>query len=197
MFVVVPRSDRLRAYVEDEIRKLYWKRYSAVLHSFAPTIVADLGDTGSVVCAAGLRLGHEAFLSECYIDLAVEQALEDQVGSAVHRDRIVEVCHLAGPGPGRALPFVHRLIELLRTMDTEWAIFTATKPLRSLLQRSGLSMVELGRAYQSRVPDPDSWGSYFEHDPRIMAVSHRFASRSKRILPAFTASRAVADARVL
>jgi len=196
MFVVVPRSDRLRSAVEDAIRKLYWKRYNAVLHSFARTIVADLRQTGSVACAAGLRFGHEKFLSECYIELPIEQVLEDHVASAVRRERIVEVCHLAGPDPGRSLTFVQKLIDLLRAMDTEWAIFTATKPLRCLLQRSGLPMVELGCADRSSVPNPDSWGNYFEHDPRIMAVGHRFASAPRCIFPAFTAPRLTTDARV-
>ncbi len=196
MFVVVPRSDRLRSAVEDAIQQLYWKRYNAVLPAFAQTIVVELAQSGSVACAAGLRFGHEKFLSECYLHLPIEQVLEGHVVNAITRDRIVEVCHLAGPGPGCSLPFMRKLIELLRAMDTEWAIFTATKPLRNLLQRSGLAMVELGRAERNRVPDPDSWGNYFDHDPRIMAVSNCFAPGLKRFFPAFTAPRFTADARV-
>lgn len=197
MFVVVPRFYRLRSVVEDEIRKLYWKRYNAVLQTFAQTIVADLSQTGMIRCAAGLRFGHETFLSQYYIDPPLEQLLGDRVASAVSRDQLVEVCHLASPGPGRSLPFVQSLIEVLRAMDAEWAIFTATRPLRNLLQRGGLSMVELGRADSCRVPDPHSWGSYFEHDPRVMAVRRHIDCAPRRILSTITAARAPVDARVL
>ena len=196
MFVVVPRSDRLRSAVEDAIRTRYWKRYDAVLCSFAQTIVAELGQTGSVDCAAGIRFGNETFFSECYLDLPIEQVLEEHLAHAVRRDRIVEISHLGGTSPGRSLPFVQKLIELLRAVDTEWAIFTATKPLRSLLRRNGLAMIELGCADRSRVSNPDSWGDYFKHDPRIMAVGHRTALGPKRLHPAPTARQPSADARL-
>jgi hypothetical protein len=49
-----------------------------------------------------------------------------------------EVCHLAGVGSGRSLPLVHKLIEFLRASDVKWAIFAATRPLRSLLRQNRL-----------------------------------------------------------
>jgi Thermostable hemolysin len=171
MFVVVPRRDRLRPVVEDAIRNLYWKRYSASLSSFASMIVAEVTQCGHVECAAGIRFGNETFFSECYLELPMEQALADHLADTVDRERIVEVCHLAGMSPGHSLPFVQTLIGLLRTMDIEWAVFTATKPLRNLLQRNRLAMIELGCADRSRVPNPESWGDYFRYEPRIMAVS--------------------------
>ena len=196
MFVVVPRSDRLRSAVEDAIRKLYWKRYSAFLSSFAQTIVAELSQSGSVECAAGIRFGNEAFFSECYLDLPIEQLLQEYLGRTVRRDKIVEVSHLAAPGSGRSLPFVQNLIESLRTRDAEWAIFTATRPLRSLLRRNRLSMIELGCADRNRVPNPESWGQYFKHDPRIMAVSHRTAFEPKRFYYTSASPQPLADARL-
>jgi hypothetical protein len=196
MFVVVPRHDRLRPLVEDAIRKLYRKRYDAVLSSFAQTIVVELNPSGAVECAAGIRFGNEAFFSECYLDLPIEQVLGDHLANVIHRDCVVEVCHLAGTGSGRSLPFIQKLIELLRTMDTEWAIFTATRPLRTLLQRERLAMIELGRADRSRVPNPDSWGNYFKHDPRIMAVSHRIGVARRRFQPLPIAPDVTADARI-
>ncbi len=196
MFVVVPRSDRLRSTVEDAIRKRYWERYGAILSSFAQTIVAELSQSGTVECAAGIRFGDEAFFSECYLDLPIELALRDQFGRTVRRDKIVEVSHLAAPCSGRSLVFVKNLIELLRTRDAEWAIFTATKPLRGLLRRNRLAMTELGCAERSRVPHPESWGHYFEHDPRIMAVNHRTAFEPRQFYRAPIAPQPPADARI-
>ena len=196
MLVVVPRYDRLRSVVEDAIRKLYWKRYEAFLPSFARTIVAELGQSGSVECAAGVRFGNEAFFSECYLDRPIEQFLQDHLGRRVRRDKIVEISHLAAPSSGRSLPFVQNLIELLRTRDAEWAIFTATRPLRSLLRRNRLAMIELGCADRSRVSHPECWGSYFKHDPRIMAVNHRTAFAPKQFYRAPISPQLTADARI-
>jgi hypothetical protein len=195
MLVVVPRSDRLRSVVEFEIQRLYLKRYGAVLASFAPTLVAELTQTGDVECVAGIRFGDEPLFLECYLDRPIEQVLEDRLCLEAARSRIVEVCHLAGVGAGSSLTFVRKLIALLQGMEAELAIFTATRPLRHLLRRSGLSLIELGIATIHQVPRPETWGTYFEHDPRIMAVGARTASGPKRLMPAFM-PRAATDARI-
>jgi Thermostable hemolysin len=195
MFIAVPRSDRLRPVVECEIQRLYWKRYGACLASFAPTIVAELNDAGNVECAAGIRFADERLFLECYLDQPIEMVLQDYLGSLVKRDRIVEVCHLAGAGSGRSLVFVRKLIALLRDMEAEWAIFTATRPLRYLLAKSGLSMIELGRASIRCVSRPDIWGSYYENDPRIMAVGGATPHDAKRTCPFVTPSQGT-DAHV-
>ena len=195
MFVVVPRFDRLRSVVELEIQRLYRRRYGALLESFAPMMVAELTQTGTVECVAGLRFGLEPLFLECYLDRPIEQVLEHHLYSEVERSRIVEVCHLAGAGSGRSLTFVRKLIAMLEATQVEWAIFTATRPLRHLLRRSGLFLVELGVATIHRVPRPETWGSYFEHDPRIMAVGPRTIVALKRPIPAIIPNRAT-DAHV-
>jgi hypothetical protein len=196
MFIVVPRLDRMRLVVEREIQRLYCERYGASIASFAPTMVAELNDTGDVECAAGIRFAHEQLFLECYLDRPIEQVLEDNVGAPVERERIVEICHLAGAGSGRSLKFVRKLVALLRAMDAEWAIFTATRPLRHLLARSGLSMIELGQADARCVSSPETWGSYYENDPRIMAVGSCTTGEATRAIPCVM-SQAVADARIL
>jgi len=170
MFVVVSRSDRLRAGVEAAIRSVYAERYGALLTSFARTIVAEVNAAGGVECAAGIRFGREALFSECYLDQPIERILQSRCHRDFQRARIVEVSHLVGTNAGRSIAFVRDLIELLNSQDVESAIFTATRPLRGLLRRNGIQMLELGRAERSRVGDPEIWGSYFDHDPRIVAV---------------------------
>lgn len=198
MFVVVSRSDRLRASVEAVISKLYAERYDAQLSSFARTIVVELDHpSGGFECAAGIRFGHETLFSECYLDRPIERVLQERLGKDIRRDRIVEVSHLAGVNPGRSIAFVRTLIDILRSVEIEWAIFTATRPLRALLRRNGLPMIELCRAERNRVGNPDSWGSYFAHEPRVMAVSNRATIGAKRFVSAWKgAAPAIADARV-
>lgn len=196
MFVVVPRFDRLRSVVELEIQRLYRRRYGAVLDSFAPMMVAEVTQAGTIECVAGLRFGHEPLFLECYLDRPVEQVLEHHLCRDVERSRIVEVCHLAGAGSGCSLTFVRKLIAMLEATDVASAIFTATRPLRHLLRRSDLSLVELGAATIDRVPRPEAWGSYFEHDPRIMAVvARKTTGAQRRPIPTIVPHRAI-DARV-
>ena len=83
------------------------------------------------------------------------------------------------------------------SQDVESAIFTATRPLRGLLRRNGIQMLELGRAERSRVDDPDIWGSYFDHDPRIVAVvQHDPFAATKRTGVSVAAADFSVDARV-
>lgn len=178
-FSVVAPSDHLRARVEHEIRATYWERFQARLARLPSTLIASVSASGIVECAAGVRFSEQDFFSECYLDLPVEIALQCRFGRAVQRHRIVEVCNLAGRKPGRSQSFIADFIEFAELADFDWVIFTATKSLRALLERSGVRMTQLARAERFRVPNPSDWGSYYEHDPRVMAV-HRDASPGYR-----------------
>jgi len=180
-FTVVMRSDGSRTAVEGEIRKLYWDRYAARLSSFPDTLVAELDPSGHVECAAGIHFGIQGLFSECYLDLPVERILSRRFGCVIRRNRVVEVSNLAATTPGQSLPFVRRVVEFAEKADAEWAIFTATRALRALLQRGGINMIELARAERSRVKNPNDWGNYYDHDPRVMAVSHGMAFANMRL----------------
>lgn len=176
---MVTPSDHLRARVEDEIRTTYWERFQARLARLPRTLVASVSTSGIIECAAGVRFSEHDFFSECYLDLPVEIALQHRFGLPVQRSRIIEVCNLAGRKPGRSKSFIASFIEFAKSDEFDWVIFTATKSLRALLERSGLRMTQLGRAERFRVANPSDWGSYYEHDPRVMAV-HRDASPGYR-----------------
>lgn len=178
-FSVVTPSDHLRARVEDEIRTTYWERFQARLARLPRTLIASVSTSGIIECAAGVRFSEHDFFSECYLDLPVEIALQHRFGLPVQRRRIIEVCNLAGRKPGRSQSFIASFIEFAESDEFDWVIFTATKSLRALLERSGLRMTQLGRAERFRVANPSDWGSYYEHDPRVMAV-HRDASPGYR-----------------
>jgi Thermostable hemolysin len=183
-FAVVSRSSELRGAVEAAIRTRYRRDYQAVLRTWPATLVADIGATGRVECAAGVRFGPQMLFAEHYLDHPIDLALRRETGEAVERERIVEVCHLVAPRAGCALSFVRRLIDFICAADADWAIFTATRPLRRLLARSRMDMVELARAERGRVSEPGDWGSYFDHDPRVMAVSRHAVGEAGRPYPA-------------
>ncbi len=185
-FVVVPPASQLRGAVEHAIRGRYWSDYQAQLCAFPDLLVAEADPSRAIVCAAGIRFGRQPLFAEHYLDLPVELALRREVGQAVDRARVVEVCHLVAARAGRALPFVRRLIAFVRAADAEWAIFTATIPLRHLLRRSGIEMIELADADPERLSNAADWGSYFAHGPKVMAVSRAavVAPRRPRVVPA-------------
>jgi hypothetical protein len=183
-FTAVMRSDGKRTAVEREIRQLYWDHYAARLSSFPDTLVTELGPSGNVECSAGIYFGCQGLFSECYLDLPVERILSGRFGRVVRRNRVVEVSNLAATTPGQSLPFVRRVIEFADMAGAEWAIFTATRALRALLQRGGINMIELARAERRRVKNPNDWGNYYDHDPRVMAVSHAMAFANMPLKPA-------------
>lgn len=180
-FSVVSPSHHLRARVEHEIRTTYWEQFQARLARLPSTLIASVSASGIVECAAGVRFSgcefpDRDFFSECYLDLPVEIALQYRFGRSVQRRRVIEVCNLAGRKPGRSQWFIASFIEFANSAEFDWVIFTATKSLRALLERGGVRMTQLARAERFRVSNPSDWGSYYEHDPRVMAV-HRDASR--------------------
>jgi hypothetical protein len=190
-FAVVSRACVLRTAVEQVIGARYREDFGASLRSYPDLLVADVNASGDIDCAAGLRFGHEPLFAENYLGQPVELALRCHTGERVDRAHVVEVCHLVAPRAGRALPFVQHLIEFISDAEGDWAIFTATRSLRHLLQRGGIRMVELGCADRNSVPNPTDWGSYFARDPRVMAVSRRAAAgvRRPRPVPAATGVR--------
>ena len=179
-FRVIPRADHLRARVEHLIRSTYWERFKARLTLLPSTLIADVSTSGTIECAAGLRFSDDKFFSECYLDLPVEVALQLQSDRLVQRSRVVEVCHLVAKRTGRSLSFIADIIDFVEWAEADWAIFTATKPLRTFLERNGLEIVELARGNRDRVQSPSDWGSYYEHDPCVVAVYRDAAFIPKR-----------------
>ena len=58
----------------------------------------------------------------------------------------------------------------LLAQDYRWIVFTATGALRQILEGFGAPLIELGRADPSSVATAaDSWGRYYETDPRVFA----------------------------
>ena len=192
-FRIVGGSAPLRGPVENAIRASYWKHFKARLSAFPPTLAASINSTGAVEAAAGFRFSDQSFFSERYLDIPVEGALRHRLGHVVDRGRIVEICNLIAKQPGCLLQFVVDLIEFIELADADWAVFTATRPLRTILERRGLKMSELARADRTRIAQAPDWGCYYEHDPRVMVV-HRGAALGNRRRTASEAVRACAHA---
>jgi len=57
-------------------------------------------------------------------------------------------------------------------------------------------MIELGTADRNRVPNPESWGRYFDYDPRLMAVDDRAAIEPRKAALRPTSRQFEANARI-
>ncbi len=170
--IFVPPSHPDRASVEAGIADAYRRVYGAQLGSFASVLVAAIGRSGPIA-AAGLRFGREPFFSEIYLDRPVEIVIGAIAGENTTREHIVEISSLAAMQAGAALPFLNGIIDLCRSIGFEWAFFTATAPLRRLIARAGIVAVDLAPARRERIANPISWGTYYDHRPRVVAVHHR------------------------
>ncbi len=152
------------------IRSTYLVHYNARIANLPANIVALVDARNQVHCAAGLRDCSEPYLSELYLDERIETVISGLAGKPVERHEIVEVSSLASRTPAASARFMCELIVYGETLGFNWAFFTATLRLRTLLHRLHLPLIELGTASANRVPDPAAWGTYYESEPKVLAI---------------------------
>jgi len=90
---------------------------------------------------------------------------------AAPRQALFEVTRLASRSTAAPAFFIRRIAELGKALGFMWSFFTATERLRALISGIGISVIELQAAERSRITDPDRWGSYYAHAPKVCAVS--------------------------
>jgi hypothetical protein len=91
---------------------------------------------------------------------------------------LVEVAHLVALKPGQGRRMMRELGALLQSNGVDWVVSTVTRELRHLFERMGIASKALGVADPARLgPDVKDWGSYYEHDPVVLAVQLQNAMR--------------------
>jgi hypothetical protein len=171
---IIPRGHDLRPATERLIAEVYALHYAARITAFPATLVAMVSSRDDLLCAAGLRFAADGFFSECYLDAPVNEVLSALWCETVGRERIFEVTSLASRSPHIVGSFLRKIIAWGKVAGFEWAFFTATTPLKGLLERIGLPLMPLAVADRARVAHPDDWGTYYELSPTVCAV-HREA----------------------
>lgn len=168
--VLLEPSHPLRPKVEDAIRTVFSGEFGARVRVLPHTLAALLDENGTLLSAAGLRFERDGFFSEHYLDQPVERILSRCAGMAVSRSQVVEIGSMAGFRPATSLLLVDLVARRCLDNGLSWAIFTATNRLRAMLRRSRIATIDLAAASRDRVPDPEAWGGYYLHDPRVVAV---------------------------
>jgi hypothetical protein len=165
-----------RAELEAYVQERFAAKHGAAVRSFMPTLVSFRNRRGELHGVAGIRGAAEgALYLEQYLDQPIEARLRASLGAVaagadIRRDEIVEVGNLAGASCRAAVRMVAQLPVFLMERRFAWIVFTATGALRQILEGFGTSLVELGRAEPASVAGAgDSWGRYYETDPRVFA----------------------------
>lgn len=175
------QQDAGRADVEAFVRRIYARRYGAVVQEFAPVLVS-LRDahSGEILAAAGYRpaqLG--ALFLERYLGLPVEQVLARHSSKAApQRSGIVEIGHLAAERAGEGRRLIMLLAPWLVAQGFDWVVSTLTQELRHLFLRLGITPLALAAATPAALDgDAALWGSYYQHDPVVLAGELQLAMR--------------------
>jgi hypothetical protein len=184
---------RGRQAAQDHIKTVYRDIYGAEVSEFAPLLVTAKRADGEILCAAGIRTAEDGFFSEGYLTTDFSTALRTATGLEVPASEIMEVASLASTTPFPVLPMLDKMIEWGRENGKTCGVFTATAPLRRLLTRTSLSYVELAPGDISKVKNPETWGSYYDTDPKVCAFSE-VLSQPALLSPRARASRLTGEA---
>lgn len=179
------RDDPHRGAVENFIRAVYARHYGAQVLHFAPVLVG-LREHGELLAAAGYRnAAHGPLFLERYLPAPVDTLLADHVdGAPPARERIAEVGHLAARRSGEGRRLIRLLAPHLAAQGFEWVVGTVTQELRSTLLRLGIAPLILGAADPAALGDEAAlWGSYYEHQPLVLAGPLRRYAAHRRAEP--------------
>ncbi len=166
-------GSRARAEAEQHIRDVYKAAFGAEITEFAPSLVTVRNAQGQILCAAGLRTVEDGFFSDVYVDGGFGEGVEGAGGLPVPAAQILEVVSLASTTPFPVLAMLDVMVGWGRAQGMRCGVFTATAKLRRLLDRTGLEYSRIAPAHPSRVASPESWGSYYAHDPWVCACTDR------------------------
>lgn len=165
-------GDADRAQVEDFIAGVFARRFGATVTGFAPVLVTMCdADDGDIVAAAGYRAAGDAPLFlESYLGAPVELVLAQHLHAAPARPEIVEIGHLSASRAGAGRQLMVRLGEHLAQQRFRWIVCTLTQELRHLLPRLGITPLALAKADAGALDaDAAAWGTYYQHDPVVLA----------------------------
>lgn len=169
--IVCEQDGIYRSEIEHLVRMRFSEEHDARVCSFMPTMLAMRNDAGRLCSVAGYRsAAREPLFLEQYLSEPIEQVIASTARRRVERNEIVEVGNLAGISCRSAIRLVLHLPHLLLSRGHRWIVFTATDAVRQLLATYAAPLIELAPADVSRIRhSQDSWGRYYDRDPRVMA----------------------------
>jgi hypothetical protein len=171
-----PARAGFEAFIAARFRLAYGARVTRFLpHLLGVRNRLDGWQAGAGYAAAGAQ----ALFLEHYLDHPVERAIAAAGGGPAARPGIVEAGNLASSSAGMARALIPALALHLHRLGYAWVTFTATRALRNTFHRLGLRPLRLAAADPARLEDGGaSWGSYYGHDPVVVACEIRQGLRA-------------------
>jgi len=171
----IDRAHDQRASVEQFIADVYARQYQAKVSHFCDELIGCRDADGRWVAAVGLTpLAYRPAYLEQYLDRPVEQMIGmHEKGVPTHtrvaRWCVVELGNLACAEPGMTRAVIILMTRYLYRQQYRWAVFTATRTLLNAFRRVRLKPVEIATASPEKIDGATQlWGSYYEHQPRVM-----------------------------
>jgi hypothetical protein len=168
---MVSRNHPMRESAESCARAVFRDRYRAEIEEFPDLLIASCTTSGGVIAVAGLRTATTGFFSERYLPAPIESVLSRVASVPVDRSTVIEFTSFASLHPKAAMVLMGTLRVLVPHWGFQWSFFTATARLRRLLSLESIPMTVLTRADPARLVDAGRWGTYYDTDPVVCAVS--------------------------
>ena len=182
---LLARQEAGRAEVETLIAREFQRKHRAEIRYFLPQLLS-LRCAGTLTAAVGLQAAAQGPLFlEQYLPQPIEQLLSEQSGQEVKRGQILEIGNLVSARAGSSLLLMVALSELIAASRFRWVTFTATDEVQSLLAKLHYQPLQLANASAEMLPSPQSWGAYYQKQPKVMAGLALPAINSARQLPRY------------
>lgn len=164
-------SDPRRAEAEAFVHARFRRTHGANVVTFMPSLLLMTDSRGQIEAVVGCRrAGHAPLYLERYLEQPIEAAIAARTGSRISRSQVVEVGNFAASSSRVAATFMSFLAPHFLDRGLTWITFTATDSIRRILASLGARCADLGGADGAQTAGgPDRWGSYYSHDPRVMA----------------------------
>jgi hypothetical protein len=182
---ITGRGHGKRAAAEGVIERAYARAYGSSTSCSYPTLMSVFGADNEVLATVGFRPAQfEPLFLEQYLQRPVDLVLSDVAGIRITRDQIVEIGSLASIGKGASIFLFVALAAYLKRRGFSYAVVTATDALRKTFDFLGFEAIELADADPAAVVDGAAWGSYYAHQPKVLAGTIAAGvARVERFLP--------------
>jgi hypothetical protein len=171
-----PQRRRAEAFVRTE----FLEHFDARVTRFMPTLLELHDGRGAIRGVVGCRsAAHEPLFLETYTRMPIEQLILQRLEVQVPRTEIVEIGSLACRDARAAIDVVKVIVPLLLDAGFSWVAFTGASTVMNVFRYLGLAPHVLCNADRALLAaDGDDWGTYYDHDPRVMTGRLRDGARA-------------------
>lgn len=163
-----------RGEVEAFIAEIFYRSYQANIKYFMPKLIALRDEEHKLIAAFGMReASNNPLFLEQYLDAPIEKVMSKSFDRVIHRSAITEIGNLAVANPRNSGILIAHVVQHGLAANLQWGVATAHHTLQNGLIKSGVDVTPIHAVDPNRLPADElaHWGSYYEHNPQIIAVS--------------------------